>query len=111
MDPSGVSAKVTYAFSRCFVRQRAMNVSYCQCSRSPTNAGERPNRRTSRPFSKATLASPYSSSRYDPAYLASGRDGRDAESRSARSEERRVGKEGRSRGARDSEKKKRRVDG
>src|SRR2546429_3722943 len=50
------SAKVTYASSRCFVRQRAMNVSYCQCSRSPTNAGERPNRRTSRPFSRATLA-------------------------------------------------------
>jgi hypothetical protein len=76
--PSGLSAKVTNASARSSrSRHLATNVSYCQCSRSPTSAGVFVNRMTSLPPSTAIAMSPYQASRYVPAYDASGSDGLD----------------------------------
>ena len=64
MVPSGLSAKVMNASARSSrSRHRTTNVSYCQCSRSPTSEGVFVNRITSLPPSSAMAMSPYHASR------------------------------------------------
>jgi len=74
--PSGLSANVTKASaSRLRSRQRALKVSYCQCSISATRLGVWSKCNTSASRSVAMVISPYQGSRYRPAYLATGSEG------------------------------------